>query len=38
MAGDADASEDDRDRAAREALGGSYKMMVDALALALHAE
>jgi hypothetical protein len=38
MAGDADASEDDRDRAAREALGGSYKMMVDALVSALRAE
>ena len=38
MAADADTSEDERDRTAREALGGSYKMMVDALSLALRAE
>ena len=38
VATDANATEDDRVRAAREALGASYKMMVDALALALSAE
>jgi hypothetical protein len=38
MAADAAASDDDRDRTAREALSGSYKMMVDALVIALRAE